>query len=363
MKQKKEIIIFTDSMGNCGINRVLSELTDAWLNEGHKVSVSYIKYTDKHNDSGLSDFAWRPEIELIGIPCRNNMASIYTNLVHLYIKILKSRPNAVAVSLSVMTNFAIGAAAPFVKNKIVISDRNDPRRRPAGKVKQFFRDMAFKQADVLILQTEDVKSYYQKRIHRSGVVIPNPINKNMPDPIGRGTIRRPVIVTASRLNKQKNLGMLIEAFSRISPNHPEYTVEIFGRGDEEENLKKKAEEFSVADKVIFKGFSSNIYEDIRDCSIYVCSSDYEGISNALLEALGLGLPTVSTDCPVGGSKLLIENDVNGILVDVGDVDALSTQMERIIVNPDFAEKLSENAVSVREKYASEKIAQMWIDNI
>ena len=178
-----------------------------------------------------------------------------------------------------------------------------------------------------------------------------------------GGIRCPVIVTDSRLNKQKNLGMLIEAFSKICSSHPEYTVEIFGRGEEEENLKRKAEEFSVADKVIFKGFSSNIYEDIRDCAIYVCSSDYEGISNALLEALGMGLPTISTDCPVGGSRLLIENDVNGILIDVGDVDSLSKQIDRLICNPDLAEKLSENAVRVRDKYATEKIAQMWIDNM
>lgn len=173
----------------------------------------------------------------------------------------------------------------------------------------------------------------------------------------------PVIVTASRLNKQKNLGMLIEAFSKISSDHPEYTLEIFGRGDEEENLRRKAEEYSVANKVIFKGFSNNIYEDIKDCSVYVCSSDYEGISNALLEALGMGLPTISTDCPVGGSKMLIENDVNGILVGVGDVEALSYQIERLICSPDLAQKLSENAVSVRDKYASESIAQMWIDNM
>ena len=359
MDQKKEIIVFTDSMGNCGINRVLSELTDVWINYGHKVTVAYIKRANNRQ----SDFSWRPEIELVGIPCGKKAASTYFDLTCYYVRLLRSRPNAVAVSLSVMTNFAIGAAAPFVKNKIVISDRNDPRRRPAGRVKQFFRDMAFKQADVLILQTEEVKKYYEERIHMTGVVIPNPINNKMPAPIRGGGTRRPVIVTASRLNKQKNLGMLIEAFSKISSDHPDYTVEIFGRGDEEENLKRKAEEFSVAGKVIFKGFSSNIFEDIRDCSMYVCTSDYEGISNALLEALGMGLPTISTDCPVGGSKLLIENDVNGILVDVGDVDALSSQMERLICNPEFAETLSENAVSVRSKYAAEKIAQLWIDNM
>lgn len=182
MSQQKEIIVFTDSMGDCGINRVLSELTDVWIDQGYKISLAYI---DRGNNR-QSDFSWRQGIELIGIPCGKNAASIYFSLTRSYVRLLRNRPNAVAVSLSVMTNFAVGAAAPFVKNKIVISDRNDPRRRPAGRIKQFFRDMAFKQADVLILQTEDVKKYYQERIHMTGVVIPNPINKRMPAPIRGG---------------------------------------------------------------------------------------------------------------------------------------------------------------------------------
>lgn len=157
--------------------------------------------------------------------------------------------------------------------------------------------------------------------------------------------------------------MLIEAFSRFEKDHPEYTLEIFGRGEEEESLKRKAEACSVADKVLFKGFSSDIYNEIIDSSMYVCSSDYEGISNSLLEALGLGIPTISTDCPVGGSRLLIEHEVNGLLIDVGDVDALHLQMKRLAEDADLAERLSNNAVRVRERFHVDRIAQMWIDSM
>ena len=359
MDTPKEIIVFTDNMGDCGISRVLSELTAEWIVAGHKVTVVYI---DK-NEGRLSDYAWHPEIELISIPSASSAVLLYFRLIRSYIHIMRKRPNAIAVSLSVMTNFAIGAASFWVKNKIVISDRNDPRRRPAGKVKQFFRDLAFKRADTLIFQTADVGKYYQERIHKNGVVIPNPINKNLPLPIPQGASRRPVIVTAGRLNKQKNLSLLIAAFAKLAGRHPEYTLELYGRGREEEQLKKVAAELSVGDKVIFKGFSSNLYDDIKDCSLYVCSSDYEGISNALLEALGMGLPTISTDCPVGGSRLLIQNEENGILVGVGNVEELSTQMERIISDAELARRLSANAVCVREKYTVGKIAQMWLDNM
>ena len=114
---------------------------------------------------------------------------------------------------------------------------------------------------------------------------------------------------------------------------------------------------------LFKGFSKNLYNDIIDSSIYVCSSDYEGISNSVLEALGLGIPVISTDCPVGGSRLLIEHEVNGILVNVGDVDALYMQMKRLIDDPRLCEKLSGNAIKVREKYNVDRIAQLWIDSM
>lgn len=355
---QNEIIVFTDNMGNCGISRVLSELTDVWVQRGHHVTVAYIEKKDEKS----SDYLWRKDIEMISIPVGQGFFRIYCDLVKAYKKILKVKPNAVAVSLSVMTNFALGACAPFVKNKIVISDRNDPRRRPAGRVKQYVRDLAFRQADVLILQTEDVKEYYQKRIRRTGVVIPNPINSDMPAVGEYDRERRKTIVTASRLNKQKNLGLLIRAFARLAVEYPSYTLEIYGRGEEENTMKQLVQNLKLENRVHFMGFSNHLYEDIMDCAMYVCSSDYEGISNSLLEALGLGIPTISTDCPVGGSRLLIENNVNGVLIDVGDENALYQQMKRLIDNPQFAYELSRNAVKVREKYNVQQIAERWLEN-
>lgn len=183
LNMRKEIMVFTDGMGNCGIQRVLSELTDAWVRMGHRVSIIYIQKDARKTD----DFTWSNEIDMIGVQAKGNAVAIYAKLLVSYIKLLRARPDAIAVSLSVMTNFVMGACAPFVLNKIIISDRNDPTRRPGGTIKQFFRDIAFKLADNLIFQTEAVKEYYMKRIHKDGVVIPNPINANLP--IKSGGIR------------------------------------------------------------------------------------------------------------------------------------------------------------------------------
>lgn len=357
MDGKKNILVFTDSMGNAGIQRVLSELTSSWVRKGHKITIAYIKKTENKEN----DFHWNQSIKFIEIPVKHNNILIYFDLFKEYIHILKQNPNSIAISLSVMTNFVLGACGPFVKNKIIISDRNDPTMRPKGRVKQFIRNLVFRQADTLVFQTEDVQKYYQKKIRRDGVIIPNPINPNLPEPYTG--LRRQTIVTASRLNKQKNLGVLLKAFSYFSKDYPNYFLEIFGRGEEEENLKKLSRKLGIENKVKFKGFSNEIYNQIKDCAIYVCSSDYEGISNSLIEALGLGLPCISTDCPVGGSRLLIDNNENGILINVGDYKDLYVQMKKIVESPNLSEKLSKNAVKVRDRFNVDKIAQMWIDSM
>ena len=109
------------------------------------------------------------------------------------------------------------------------------------------------------------------------------------------------------------------------------------------------------------GFSSDIHEKMRDAAMFVSSSDYEGISNSMLEALAMGVPTVVTDCPVGGARLMIQDGVNGVLVPVGDADAMYQGMKKVIEDADFAERIAVEAYKVRERYPIEKVSEMWID--
>ena len=98
---------------------------------------------------------------------------------------------------------------------------------------------------------------------------------------------------------------------------------------------------------------------MKDASIYVSSSNYEGISNSMMEALAMGVPTVCTDCPIGGAALMIKNNINGILIPVNDEEALYKAMEKIIENKEFTEKISSNAIKIKEEYSIEKIVNKW----
>lgn len=342
-------------MGNDGAERVLSELSREWTRLGHKITI----IQTGADNYGVS-YKISNNIEILNIHATSKIKPIrYIQEIKRVIKILNARPNATVISFIVSSIFICGVASLFVDNKIVVSERNNPKEVPSGKLQQKLRDWAFCCADVCVFQTKEAMSMFPKKVQQKGVVIPNPINGSLPEPF-KGE-RRKAIIAACRLHPQKNLSMLIEAFAQLHIEYPEYCLEIYGQGNEREKLEKQIQTLGLETNIKLPGFSSNIHEKMIDATMYVSSSNYEGISNSMLEALAMGVPTVVTDCPVGGARMIIENGTNGLLVPVGDVGALYMAMKRLIENPTFAEKISQNSIRICKQYPIQVISQRWID--
>ena len=250
--------------------------------------------------------------------------------------------------------FSVMAAAG-IPHHFLVSERNDPTRISGQKL----RDWSYRKADKLILQTDDMKKCFSEDIQRKSAVIPNPVSGDMPEPFTGE--RKKQIVSVGRLQPQKNHKILLDAFAEFHKAYADYELHIFGIGELENDLKRQAEALQIADKVIFRGFCSNVQQEIRDSAMFVLSSDYEGISNSMIEALAMGVPVISTDCPVGGSRTYIENGVNGILTPVGDRNALTKAMTSIAGNPDLAQKLSQNGAKIKEYFGLEKIADRFLE--
>lgn len=351
----KEIIIMTISMGNDGAERILSELSSKWIEKGHQVSI----IQTGANNYGVS-YKLPEQVEIINIHATSKIKVIrYYQEIKETISILKKRPNATVLSFIVASIFVCGVASLFVKNKIVVSERNNPKECPAGKLQQKLRDWAFGRADVCVFQTEDALKMFPPKVQKKGIIIPNPINGNLPLPFSGE--RRKVIIAACRLHSQKNLPMMIEAFNMLHKKHPEYILEIYGQGNEKEKLLKQIQELNLESYIKLPGFASNIHEKMYDATMYVSSSDYEGISNSMLEALGMGVPVVVTDCPVGGARLVVKNEINGLLVPVGNTLAFYKAMEKIIEDADFSKKISNEAAKICDEYPLDKISQKWIE--
>lgn len=353
----KEIIILTISMGNDGAERVLSELSREWIKKGHKVSIIQ---TGADNYGVSYDLS--KGIELINIHASSKIKPIrYLQEIRKTIAVLKQRPNATVLSFIVASIFICGVVSFFVKNKIVVSERNNPKECPAGKLQQKLRDWAFCRADVCVFQTEDAMRMFPRKAQKKGIIIPNPINGNLPAPYTGE--RRKVIIAACRLHPQKNLQMMIKAFSMLHKDHPEYRLEIYGQGNEREALEALISELGLKDSVLLPGFAGDIHQKMLDAAMYVSSSNYEGISNSMLEALGMGVPTVVTDCPVGGARMVIQNGVNGMLVPVGDTEGFYKAMKKIVDDKEFAQHLSKEALKVNDLFPIEKISNRWIEVI
>lgn len=248
--------------------------------------------------------------------------------------------------------------AGFGNKNIVISERNDPGTNKELSIR-LGRKLLYPFAYKVVFQTETAKKFFSSAIQNKSAIIPNPINDNIP-PVYNGE-REKKIVAVGRFVPQKNFKMAIDAFKLLYNEYPDYKLIIYGEGSLREELEKHIKENNLEECVLLPGFQKDIIEKIKKASIYISSSDFEGISNSMLEALAMGLPSVCTDCPVGGAAMMIKNNENGILVPVGDTKALYEGMKKIIEDKEFADKLSENAVKIREEYSLENICEQWLD--
>lgn len=242
---------------------------------------------------------------------------------------------------------------------LILSERNDPEQFPTTKIWRKIRDLTYKIADGVVFQTEDARDHFTKNIKSKSAVISNPITASLPVPYTGQRNQR--IVNFCRLVPQKNLDLLIDSFSDISAELSDYILEIYGDGPEKKRLEDKVRMLNLDHRVVFRGHSEHIYEDIHQAALFVSSSDYEGISNSMLEAIAMGIPTICTDCPAGGARQTINNGNNGILVPVRDRKALSAAMKNVLNDKKMCEDLSKAGSRLREELSVEVIAKKWLD--
>ena len=158
---------------------------------------------------------------------------------------------------------------------------------------------------------------------------------------------------------KKNHELLIKAFSKIAYKYNNINLKIYGEGPLHSNLQKLIESLRLSGRVYLMGTVDNIQDVMKDAGMFVLSSDFEGLPNALMEAMAIGLPVISTDCPCGGPNMLIKNYENGLLVKPGDENELSNAMEYIIKNQNDADKMGLKAKKTAEMYKPEKIFNDW----
>jgi glycosyltransferase involved in cell wall biosynthesis len=250
----------------------------------------------------------------------------------------------------------------FTKIPIVISERNNPWIMPWKKITRFCRFIFYPFASGFIFQTKQAQSFFSSKIQNKSIILPNPLNITKLPKMNISQ-RKKIIVSVGRLEKQKNYELLIKAFEVFYRTHQDYVLKIYGEGTLLPKLQELSKNLKINEVCIFPGRSDKILEEIKYSTMFVMSSLYEGLPNSLIEAMSIGLPVISTDCPSGGPATLIQNNINGILVKNDDIESLVQAMCKIADDNNFVLSLSDEASKIKSKFDSNIVCKQWLSTL
>lgn len=246
-----------------------------------------------------------------------------------------------------------------IKSRVIVAERNDPRFLRGGKPMEMVRNILYSRALGILTQTENNKAYFKGNLREKTTVIYNPV---LMDATLAGSAlcaqKQKRIVSVGRLEPQKRHDLLIRAFARFVGRYEDYTLTIYGEGPLRESLESLVRTLGLTGKVLLPGVSQTVMEDIKDAALFVLASSHEGMSNAMIEAMCIGLPCLCTR--VSGAVDLIEDGKNGLLVDVNDEDALAAKMIFVAEHPAIAERIAVDASRIYEMLRAEKISEQWL---
>lgn len=351
LNNNQKITLFISSLSTGGAERVTCNLANYLFRNGCIVDV--ITMSNRNDtyalDEGITRVCLLDEKERSG-----KIKDFLVRRKRLKDYVVKNQNVSCYIVMLPVTIFMLIRLKKFTQSKIIISERVNPASY--GLIKKIMVKYSAKRCDGLVVQTKEISDWYKNV--KNKIIIQNAINEDVILP-KRGRVEKR-IVAVGRLEKQKNYPMLIRAFSAFNKNHPGYKLEIYGHGSEEKKLRRMVEKYGLSNKIIFMGYTKNVSEKIANAACFVMTSNYEGISNALIEAMCIGLPCVSTDSDGGGARELIENGKNGFLIKKNAVEDLVKTLNIIITEGGIVTEVSENAKKIKNTLASENIYREWL---
>lgn len=360
----KKILFYIDHKNRGGAQRVMVELAN-YFQEKKKYKVVFV--TQKR--SNPTAYTLNPEVKEILLQ-DNEQVMFFSKQIDRIKRLanvcVAEKPDII-ISFLIIANIIALITGKLKKIPVLISVRNDPQHDRSGSLLfQLLMKMTYPWAAGWVFQTEEAHKYYQNWIHGPVSLIMNPISKEVVQEIKKLTNQKSntsaskLIVAVGRLDRQKRHDILIKAFSKVYQIDKDVKLVIYGEGSLRKSLEQLVDELQLNDCVFLPGIEKNIITKIKNGAVFVMCSDYEGIPNALIEAMAVGLPVVSTDCPCGGPAMLINSGINGILIPVGDEDKLFEAIIYILTNQRKAVAMGKAATAVRELCDIDNIALQWI---
>jgi len=349
-----KLLISCATLGHGGAERVLSILSHSFADNFDEII--YLMWL-----KGNMFYKIDPRVRLISLPDYSGYNNRYREILA-FRKIVKKEKPDLVLSFLTPFNMLVQLATVGLQIKVVVCERNDPHYVPGGKIMEKLRDFTYRWSYGILTQTDYSKKCYKGKLGEKATVIYNPVMMNREE-VGSALLKEKSkrIITVGRLHPQKNQRMLIDSFAIFFKDHPTYELVIFGEGPLKQELIHYVEQRGLSKVVKFMGQSDNVWEEIKVSKMFVLSSIAEGMSNALIEAMCLGVPVISTK--VAGAVDLIKDGENGYLIDLKDVKGMSQRMSQIADNEALANQLGTIAAKVYELLNEQTISKRWIDYI
>jgi glycosyltransferase involved in cell wall biosynthesis len=360
--RKADILLILSHLDRGGSQRVATTLANAWNGRGHKVSILTFEGTEK------DFFPLDPEIERLTLPFISaqrtflHIAGLMRSIRWLFAlrRTIRNTGAPVVLSFLCSTNIKVilaCVASPGVR--VVISERNDPARQELGERWEILRRWVYRFADTVTANSRDAIDAMRSYVPEHKLTfVPNPLSeapkhrKN-----GKGNTP-PTLLAVGRLTRQKAYDVLLKAFSMVAPSAEPWRLAIVGDGPLEEALKVEAERLDMASRVDWYGRQPDPFVFYANAEIFVMPSRYEGMPNALLEAMSQGLPPIITDAMAGASDF-VEHEVTGLVVPADDLAALAAAIRRLIQDETTRRRLGQAARNRMADYALDSVLPVW----
>ncbi|MBP3217505.1 MAG: glycosyltransferase family 4 protein [Lachnospiraceae bacterium] len=353
-----KLAMFISSLHRAGSEREAVNIAENFLKNGHQVLI-VTQYRDE-DEYPLPEGAVRilsEREEPYGTSLTQRVRGLTDRFLRLRRIWKKERPDVVLSFIGKNNVMAIVTALGTGIPVVAHVQGEAALEYPEGSLRKA-AFLSFRRAAGVALQTERSRQFFPPAVQAKCDVLPNALSPDFVRPPYTGA-REKTITTVGRLDRNKNQRMLLRAFAGIAADYPDWKVQIFGDGEDREILENLRNELNLTDRVNMPGSIRNVAEELEKTSLFVLTSDSEGLPNALIEAMALGVPCISTDTPSGGPAQLIEDGVNGLLVPPGDEDALAAALRRMLDAPEEAARMGEKARGVMAVYEHEAAMKRW----
>lgn len=351
-KDKKTIAFYIGSLSRGGAEHVMVNLAKYFLDNGYNVFL--VTKASEPPEYEVPDGVIRILADITKDEITSSRVANLKNRIKKLRSIWEEIKPDVILSFIRKNNLMAIASAKGLGIPVVVGIRSNPERELQGRGFKEISFFLFGKAAGIVVQTNAAKAYLPAKLQKKTVIMPNSLSEEFIDrqPVSE---RRREIVLVGRIDANKNQRMVLEAFSEIMDDYRDWSLHLYGDGELAAGLRNRFD----CDRIVFHGQVSNVKDRIKGASIFVLPSKQEGMPNALIEAMALGLACISTDCPCGGPADLIEHEKNGILIPVDDKEELMNQLRRLLDDEQQRLRLGAEATKIAEDMRPEKVNLLW----